>query len=309
MMSKCGLASDDDDRIDYSYGHLRDVWYYLYNKDTPGNVNKVTSFCVVILAKEFNPEKYQHIAEIFSEDYLSSSGSPIPLVTHYLSLYTNGEVKNPPPSCKEYNEKSYDIRRAYIAKPLRDVVTTFGIESILLYNALLLKKKVAVYAPLLQDVLDVCRTLPQLVWHRQNWNIVYPNMSLEENEIETLKSSYIAGFIDPAIENREDLYDIFVNVPAGTITVNPASKDSFGMTKLHKDIAVNLIENVNNPECSDQAVVKELSTKTKELINNLSKLAGEDGKVTLEILHARKMTPATENFLFYLATVEGLTQL
>jgi hypothetical protein len=81
------------------------------------------------------------------------------------------------------------------------------------------------------------------------------------------------------------------------------------MTKLHKDIAVNLIENVNNPECSDQAVVKELSTKTKELINNLSKLAGEDGKVTLEILHARKMTPATENFLFYLATVEGLTQL
>jgi hypothetical protein len=51
MMSKCGLASDDDDRIDYSYGHLRDVWYYLYNKDTPGNVNKVTSFCVVILAK------------------------------------------------------------------------------------------------------------------------------------------------------------------------------------------------------------------------------------------------------------------
>lgn len=103
----------------------------------------------------------------------------------------------------------------------------FGVESILLYNALLLKKKVAVYSPDLQTVLDVCRsvwrlnailinllinrTLPQFVWHRQNWNIVYPNMGLDENEIETLKTSYVAGFTDPAIEGHEDLYDIFVN--------------------------------------------------------------------------------------------------
>ena len=56
-------------------------------------------------------------------------------------------------------------------------------------------------------------------------------------------------------------------------------------------------------------ILKELSTKTKELISNLSKLAGDDDKISLETLHARKLTPATENFLYYLATIEGLAQL
>ena len=37
------------------------------------------------------------------------------------------------------------------------VVQTFGIESILIYNALLLKKRVVVYAPHLETLLDICR--------------------------------------------------------------------------------------------------------------------------------------------------------
>ena len=49
--------------------------------------------------------------------------------------------------------------------------------------------------------------------------------------------------------------------------------------------------------------------KTKELINNLTTLAPEGEKLSLDILHARKLTPATENFLFNLATVEGLATL
>ena len=36
-------------------------------------------------------------------------------------------------------------------------------------------------------------------------------MGLDENEIGTLKTSYVAGFTDPAVEAHEDLYDIFVN--------------------------------------------------------------------------------------------------
>ena len=38
-----------------------------------------------------------------------------------------------------------------------EVVEQFGIESILIFNALLLKKKVVVYAPSLETVLRVCR--------------------------------------------------------------------------------------------------------------------------------------------------------
>ena len=54
---------------------------------------------------------------------------------------------------------------------------------------------------------------------------------------------------------------------------------------------------------------QELSSKTKELLNNIRKLAGQDGKVSIEQLRARKLTPATETFLFSVASVEGLAQL
>lgn len=55
--------------------------------------------------------------------------------------------------------------------------------------------------------------------------------------------------------------------------------------------------------------LQEVSIKTRELLNNLGSLAPEGGKVTLDLLHARKLTPATENFLYSLAIVEGLAQL
>ena len=115
---------------------------------------------------------------------------------------------------------------------LSGVAQIYGIESIIIYNALLLKKKVVVYAPRLDTLLDFCRydgieihcftvgyvcvlfrVLPQFVWHRQNWNIVYPNMSIDEFELEGLQGhgTYVAGFTDPAVEARTDLYDLFVN--------------------------------------------------------------------------------------------------
>ena len=56
---------------------------------------------------------------------------------------------------------------------------------------------------------------------------------------------------------------------------------------------------------------QELSVKTKDLINNLTKLAvepegGGKARVTLEALKQRKLTAVVENFLFNLAAAEGL---
>ena len=105
------------------------------------------------------------------------------------------------------------------------------------------------------------------------------------------------------------------------------------MTKLHKDIAMHMMECVQSQEYSDGAAIKvwflliskayaiqfhvqaclihmqEVSIKTKELINNVKGLAPEGSKISLELLHKRKMNPATETFLFSLASAEGLTEL
>ena len=52
-----------------------------------------------------------------------------------------------------------------------------------------------------------------LVWQRQNWNVLYPHVDIDEAELNDLKSmsTYVAGFTDPAVESRAELYDVFVN--------------------------------------------------------------------------------------------------
>ena len=51
------------------------------------------------------------------------------------------------------------------------------------------------------------------MWHRRNWNIVFPWLELDDDELADLTThgTYVAGFTDPAVEGRTELYDLFVN--------------------------------------------------------------------------------------------------
>lgn len=62
--------------------------------------------------------------------------------------------------------------------------------------------------------------------------------------------------------------------------------------------------------------VQDLTLKTRDLISSVrslaEKAAGEgegEAKLTLEVLRARKLTPAMEKFLYSLASAEGMTEL
>ena len=58
------------------------------------------------------------------------------------------------------------------------------------------------------------RTIPQLVWHRQNWDILYPWVdSSDQMDLQSLTSNsyYVAGFTDASVENQTELYDVFAN--------------------------------------------------------------------------------------------------
>merc|ERR1712224_377978 len=148
----------------------------------------------------------------------------------------------------------HDSRRALLATPIKELVTRFDVEAILIWTALLLKKRVLVYGDNLQLLLHVIRSFPVLVWHRRNWNILRPYIVGEGLEVDELQGAgvYCAGVLDSSFANRVDLYDLFVDIPGESITVADHAKTFFGMTSIHKDIANFMVEAAS--EKPDQAV-------------------------------------------------------
>ncbi|XP_025096517.1 protein FAM45A-like isoform X2 [Pomacea canaliculata] len=315
---KAGLENEHPDSVNYVFCQWRQVWYYILRADFNGcsdvaSLTQVTEVALVLMARDFNPEKYETLCQIFLHRY-RLTGNPVSVLEGYLSVVTRGTCPNDENG--KFSSGDYDKRQSYAKVCLKEMIQTFGVEIIFIYTAMLLKKRILVYCPQhsLGQLLSYTRSIPAFAWHRQNWNIVFPYVHLLEPEVEDLvtASHFVAGVTESSAEGRLELYDLFVNIPNSKISITPSAKENFAMGKLHKDIAVMMMQ-LAEGEATDQDIVKEVASKTKELLNNLMTLAtpGQDGKLSLslETLRARKMPPATENFLFSLAASEGFVQL
>ncbi|XP_059677128.1 DENN domain-containing protein 10 isoform X2 [Gavia stellata] len=197
-----------------------------------------------------------------------------------------------------------------------DIVSQFGMETVILYTALMLKKRIVVYHPRIEAIQEFTRTLPALVWHRQDWSILHSYVHLNEEEVEALKActGYIAGFTDSEVNSRPDLYDVYVNLADSEITISPVVKEAMTMGKLHKEIGQLIVQSAEDPDKSDSQVIKDISLKTKDILATLASLTEvSDGneKPTLnsEALKQKRFPPATENFLFHLAAAEQMLKI
>ncbi|CDQ61089.1 unnamed protein product [Oncorhynchus mykiss] len=157
------------------------------------------------------------------------------------------------------------------------------------------------------------QALPALTWHRKDWSILHPYVHLADSELENLRTctGYVAGFVDPQVSNRPDLFDVYVNLPDTEITVSQSAKEAMAMGKLHKDIGLVIVQSAEDADRTDGQVIKDISIKTREILANLASLAEdcENSKITLETLKQRHFPPATENFLFHLAAAEQLLKI
>ncbi|WAR20826.1 DEN10-like protein [Mya arenaria] len=305
FMRKCSLSSKSEHALPFLYNQTDRQWYYIYTHTTQetDNLPKVKAFSLVIMAKDFNPEKYEALCRVAASQYCKT-GTPTSILQVYLAVVTKGKWTGDENG--RFSNQDFQVKHAYANSNLLGIVEMFGLEAILIYTALLLKKRVAVYFPphSLDELMIFTRSLPAFVWHRQNWSIVHPFVELTSGELADLQntSHYVAGFTDATVESRSDLYDVYINGTSGQIKY-------FSMGKLHKDIALSIVQLTEEEGVTSPHMIKEIATKTKELLTNLKSLADEDGTVSLETLKSRKMPPATENFLFSLAACEGLVPL
>jgi len=213
----------------------------------------------------------------------------------------------------KFRDNDFDYKQALLASSIKDIINAFGMQIILVWTALLLKKRIIVYCDNVNELLKVVRAFPLFVGYRQNWDILRPFVNGSKSELEDLQSAgvYVAGFIDPTKANDSSLiYDIYVDVPAQIITIADNAKADFSMGNFHKELATFLVKSAEDK--TEQEIIKGLAAKTKELIQYLKSLClqNSDGSYTLtmEILKDKKLPRNMDRFLYNLGIAENLVK-
>jgi len=195
---------------------------------------------------------------------------------------------------------------------IKDIISMFGEDIILLWTALIMKKRIFVISEKIGPLLKMIRGFPLFVFHRQAWDILRPFMTLSETEITDLKTTgvYIAGFVDESAKDREDLYDILVDMNNRSISVASHARTYFGMTSIQKDICKFLLEKSEDAEANDSVIIKELIVKTKQILGKLEQLKSEHEDGTyVDMKSLAELPPNMDTLLYNIAAAEGMTKM
>eukprot|EP00462_Mataza_sp_D1_P021279 CAMPEP_0175139966 /NCGR_PEP_ID=MMETSP0087-20121206/11206_1 /TAXON_ID=136419 /ORGANISM="Unknown Unknown, Strain D1" /LENGTH=341 /DNA_ID=CAMNT_0016423055 /DNA_START=22 /DNA_END=1047 /DNA_ORIENTATION=+ len=305
LKNRSGLNSNSSGPP-FRFSRFGNTWQYIFVSPISDLKNaKVMSIAVCVLTQDFNPPKYKALLGIFSEMY-TAENSPMPIMKAYLQVVTTGKVNS---EHGNFEDASFDPRRALVS-PVKPLFEMFGVEIIVIWVAMVLKKRVFVYADSLTELQAAVRTLPLLgCWHRQNWDILRPFMNVDETEMKDLEKLgvYVAGFTDPSCASQTKHYDLFLDITARSYTIAEHAEKEFMMSKYHKQTAEALCKIA--AEESDQGAIKGIAMKTAELISNIEKFKTEqeDGTyVTLETLQSRNLPPNMDKFLYNVALAEKM---
>jgi len=318
VLIKRSLLSEETIEVQFIFSKYKNEWHYLYTilNENQQKLPRVVAFSICIISKVFCPEKYLVLGKLFAHLY-TSSGSPLSILDAYLGVVMDGKYEGE--GIGLYEDQKFDARKSLLVTSIKDLVKTFGLEVILIWTALMMKKRIIIYSEKLSVLLRIIRGIPVFVWHRQNWNILRPFVTLtnnpnsEDDEIQKdLLSAgvYVAGFIDANIKLRQELYDLFIDLNAQSITISEQARADFVLGSLHKDIANFLVDATEN-DASEQEIIKGLAQKTKDLLTKLDSLKVEDEEgnsyITYECLQQRKLG-RLDRFLFNVAAAEGMTK-
>jgi len=272
---------------------------------------KVAAVAVVLVSDVFDEEMFNTFAKLLLDMYIQN-GSPLYVLQCYLSVYGKGfcDKGGERIFCTSDHEGKQPLINAK-AMSLKDLSSLFGEEIILLYCALMMKKRVVVYSPSLQELSSVIYALPRLVSHRaEGWynRYLWPLVTGSPEEVSDVEKAgvFCAGFVDrDVVDAHSDMYDVLVDIPGQTVTVTPAVLEQFALTKMHKEIMLYLTSESTE---STEELEKGLAERTKGILEKLEGLK-VNGFVTMDSIHeVGKVSAPLDRFLLSVAQAEDMTQ-
>lgn len=97
----------------FSFSKFGPSWLYQLsapNARTTPLLNRVTSFCITIVTKAFNPEKYASLCKILVDTY-NTSGTPVQVLNDWLAAVRGAPLDN-------YDPISFTKSQAMLATPI-----------------------------------------------------------------------------------------------------------------------------------------------------------------------------------------------
>lgn len=309
---KCNLELEHNTPQVFVCARHKSDWFYIHCSEVfdSDKLPKVKQFALVLFAKDFNPQKYEVLSRVLSKMYCKT-GKPTEILQLYLSVFTKGSCSTQENGT--FVSDDFNGHRFAYSTNVRELIKAFELETILIYTALLLKKRIIIYHHSLEQLLKWIRTFPALMKHRKVTDSLFPWVDLVDDELTELKrhSHYVAGCRNSSIASRPELYDLLINIPAREITLASHAKESLTMTKTHKEIALFMVQLSENQSYTESQIISEINDKTRDLLSQLTSLATvqvPDGRMMIaaQTFKERNFPPAVENFLINLAVAENL---
>jgi hypothetical protein len=290
--------------IPFSFSKYQNNWLYIFTAPNAGQQlrGQVVAFSICLVTDNFHPEKYAALCKVLSAIY-NASGDPVKVMEAYLNTFIDGKTD-------KFDGSAFEIKQSYLATSIKDIISLFEEDIVTIWSALLMKKRVAVFCEKLSALLKFIRAMPLLVFHRQDWNVLRPWVGMNDLELRELSSTgvYVAGFTNPDIKTNTQYYDVLIDVTNRTVTVNDNVKEDFNKSSVHQELATYLAESSKDENVPDQAVIKELMVRTKNLLAKLESWKGDQPHITYKLLQQKKLPAGMDNFLFRVAAAEGWAQ-
>lgn len=292
-----------------SFVKFKSDWIYLFKNTIDRSVNpRLKNVSICITSKQYNPERFYSLLKLFFDQY-ATTFDPTKVLESYLSIFTTGKFSNNEISFSYNNFKDED---AFLSEScMHDLVSSLGVDAVIVWNAVILKKRILVFDENIVKLMTLLRTLLQFSIHRQDASILRPFITSDVEYLTDLASSgvYIAGSNDQALLSRTDLFDVIYMVSERRIIVSPDASSSMRMCSIHKEISELMMKNLSPDERkSSMTIVQAVGAKTKSILAQLAQLSQscEGGKLTVDVLSSKIANDTLKFWLFQLASAENM---
>jgi hypothetical protein len=141
----------------FVYTKVKSEWIYVLSVSVKADA-VVKEASLGLLTSTFNPEKWHAVLRVLLQQYLDNKGEPVKILEAYLALLTQKRFG----SLDMADPRLSDDKSFLAVGHLKELWTDFGFDTVILFNAMLLKKRILIVGDSLPHLLSVLRSFPQV---------------------------------------------------------------------------------------------------------------------------------------------------